>query len=187
MTKEEFIAKVKNFEGFRSQAYRDSGGTLTIGYGKTDNVKVGDTISKEVAEQELIKRLATLETYVRSYFNGYLHLTNDEIYAFTDFVFNCGIGNLSLLTANKTRTKEEIYERIVLYNKCSGKSLRGLTKRRKWEQSLFNVEIPLTPTMRAQSFINDFLSKNGSTTTLKVDGIFGEKTFSALQECFNLL
>ena len=45
----ELIDKIKDFEGFRVNAYYDSGGTVTIGYGRTGGVSITDkTISNYI-------------------------------------------------------------------------------------------------------------------------------------------
>ena len=68
------------------------------------------------------------------------NLSDNEVYALTDFIFNLGRKSLDTLTANYTRTKNEIKEAILLYNKANGKVFPGLVKRREWEYSLFSDE-----------------------------------------------
>ena len=46
---DKMFARVKHYESFKSEAYRCSGGVMTIGYGHTKNVKWGDTITETEA------------------------------------------------------------------------------------------------------------------------------------------
>ena len=55
--------------------------------------------------------------------------------ALVSFAFN--IGNIDQLTANGTRDVKTISQKMLQYNKAAGKTLDGLTKRRKAEQELF--------------------------------------------------
>lgn len=58
------ISFVKEREGFRAKAYQCEAGKWTIGYGETEGVKPGDTITKEVADQNLRIRLARLSEHI---------------------------------------------------------------------------------------------------------------------------
>ena len=139
MNFKDFVKKVKEFEGFCKVAYYCPAGILTIGYGRTENVKPNEvtTIARETHWLE--NRLKTDMEYVKAKMKKY-NLSDNEIYALTDFVFNLGRKRLDTLTANYTRTKNEIKEAILLYNKANGKVLQGLVKRREWEHSLFSEE-----------------------------------------------
>ena len=57
---EEGLSLIKKFEGCRLEAYKCSGGVWTIGYGHTENVNEGDTITQEKADK-LLKSDKTLE------------------------------------------------------------------------------------------------------------------------------
>ena len=136
---EELVEKVKEFEGFRNTAYRCPAGVLTIGYGRTENVKPNEVTNVSLETILLKKRLKLDMNYVKNEMVKY-NLSENEIYALTDFVFNLGRENLKNLTANYTRTKDDIKKSILLYNKANGKVLQGLVKRREWEYSLFSEE-----------------------------------------------
>ena len=136
---EELVEKVKEFEGFRKTAYRCPAGVLTIGYGRTENVKPNEVANVSRETIWLKKRLELDMNYVRNKMTKY-NLSDNEVYALTDFIFNLGRKRLDTLTVNYTRTKNEIKEAILLYNKANGKVLPGLVKRREWEYSLFSDE-----------------------------------------------
>ena len=136
---EELVEKVKEFEGFRKTAYRCPAGVLTIGYGRTENVKPNEVTNVSRETIWLENRLKADMEYVKGKMKKY-NLSENEVYALTDFVFNLGRRRLETLTVNYTRTKEEIRQAILLYNKENGKVLNGLVKRREWECSLFSEE-----------------------------------------------
>ena len=137
------IDLVKQAEGFRDTAYRLSGeSNYTIGYGHTNaSVYEGQTITEEAAERLLIADLKGYEEYVLKYCS-YLELNQNQLDALVSFTYNGGPGMLHQLTANKTRTAEEIAEHITSYTKSSSESNRkGLLKRRTAEKELFLKEI----------------------------------------------
>ena len=139
MNFEELVEKVKEFEGFRKTAYRCPAGVLTIGYGRTENVKPNEVTNVSRETIWLEKKLKNIMNNVTVKMDRY-DLSREELYAITDFCYNLGLGGLDKLTLNYTRTKEEIKQAILLYNKANGKVLPGLVKRRKWEYSLFSEE-----------------------------------------------
>ena len=48
---------VKEFEGFRSEAYLCPAGVWTVGYGTTENVHPGDVVNRQEAEELLMNDL----------------------------------------------------------------------------------------------------------------------------------
>lgn len=130
---------VKEREGFRANAYQDSVGVWTIGYGSTHGVKKGDTISMQNAEKLLQKELDDFQAYVERYSVrvGY-HWNKQQIEALTSFVFNLGKGTLNQLTHDGTRTSEVIAAKMKLYYNAGGVRLEGLVKRREAESERFS-------------------------------------------------
>lgn len=126
---------IKSFEGCKLTAYKCPAGVLTIGYGHTGkDVKENLKITKEKAEQLLASDLTTFEKKVDKYQEKY-NWNQNEFDALVSFAYN--VGNIDQLTQNGSRTKKEISEKMLLYNKAAGKELAGLTRRRKAEQELF--------------------------------------------------
>ena len=134
---------IKEFEGCRLEAYKCPAGVWTIGYGTTDSdysitktkIRAGLKISKQKAETWL--RQSVNKKYcpkVNKYNNKY-HWTQNEFDAMVSFAYN--LGSIDQLTANGKRTKKEIAQKMLLYNKGGGKVLPGLVRRRKAEQKLF--------------------------------------------------
>lgn len=126
---------IRSFEGcVLSAAYRCSAGVLTIGYGHTSGVYEGMKITQEEAEDFLINDLRVFEHHVEN-FNDKYNFTSNEFSALVSFAFN--VGSISGLTANGTRSKATIADKIPLYDKCNGKKLEGLRRRREAERNLF--------------------------------------------------
>lgn len=131
-------SKMKEFEGCKLYAYRDAGGTLTIGYGHVKGVKAGMAITQKQADEFLRQDLAPCESYVDSL--G-LELTQGQFDALVDFCFNLGAGSLGRSTLLKrirgNATDLLIIREFMLWTHCGGKVLKGLVKRRKWEAETF--------------------------------------------------
>ncbi len=176
------IDLIKQHEGCRLTAYKCPAGVWTIGYGHTgSDVKEGLTITPVKAEQLLKSDLAKFEKHVQNFDSKY-HWNQNEFDALVSFAFN--VGSINQLTANKTRTKAQIAQAMLLYNKANGKVLPGLTKRRQAERQLF-----LTPVQEVKSKVDVTQSKvkklpiivNGKR--YEVDGVFeaGVNYFSVRQ------
>lgn len=169
---EELVEKVKEFEGFRKTAYRCPAGVLTIGYGRTENVKPNEVTNVSRETIWLKKRLELDMNYVRNKMTKY-NLSDNEVYALTDFIFNLGRKRLDTLTVNYTRTKNEIKEAILLYNKANGKVLQGLVKRREWEYNLFaeerNGKMLISLNGKKYGYLGKHKTENGKDYALLLD------------------
>lgn len=137
---------IKKYEGLRLLAYDDMQpgktitdksqikGTLTIGYGHTGGVTVGQTITRERAEAYLKDDVATAEQAVNAIERDF---NQNQFDALVSFTYNCGAGNLRTLCKN--RDVDTIGEKLILYTKSCGKELAGLVTRRKEEQKLYRT------------------------------------------------
>ena len=129
---------IKRFEGCRLAAYKDSGGTLTIGYGHTKGVIAGQTITQAQADAFLVEDCGRAEAAVNKYQSKY-NFNQNQFDALVSFAFN--IGSIDKLTVNGTRTIAEISEKIPAYCNCAGKKLQGLVNRRNAEKELFDTPV----------------------------------------------
>ena len=138
VTSQNGIDFIKRYEGCVLKVYLDAIGVKTLGYGHTgadvNVLPVGTQITKEQAELFLKQDLSKFESNVSRYDSVY-HWTQNEFDALVSFAYN--VGSIDQLTANGTRDKSVIAEKILLYNKAGGKVLAGLTNRRKAEQQMF--------------------------------------------------
>lgn len=128
------VGFVKEFEGFNPKAFGDYKQT-SIGYGT--RARPGETtISREDAEARLAEELNKARSHVEKVNRKYgYNFAPNELDALTSFAYN--VGNINQLTADGTRKRDEIAQKILEYNKAGGKPLRGLTRRRQAESTLF--------------------------------------------------
>lgn len=145
-TSDQGIELIASFEGLRLTSYRDPAGVLTIGYGHTNGVKEGQTITKEEALQLLKQDIQTAEKAVKRLVT--VPLNQNQFDALVSFTYNLGQGNLSTSTLLKKLNKGDYegaaneFERWVY---AGGKKLNGLVTRRKREKELFTSSTSQTP------------------------------------------
>lgn len=161
-TSQNGINLIKQFEGCHLKSYKCTAGIWTIGYGHTAGVYNGMTISQVQAESFLKDDLFKYEEKVNKYYTKYIW-TQNEFDALVSFAFN--IGSIDQLTANGTRSRYQIIEKILQYNKANGKILSGLTRRREAEKKLFLED---SQTFKSASFLT-FDYKVGSSYTLQAN------------------
>ena len=132
------LNQLMTFESCQCNAYQDAGGVWTIGYGHTQGVRKGQHITTKQAKLLLQIDLTKYEGLVEAL--GVCK-TQGQFDALVDFAYNLGIGNLQRSTLLKYIKQGEPYEKIraefLKWNKCKGKVLNGLTKRRQWEAERF--------------------------------------------------
>lgn len=130
---------VREFEGLRLEAYLDTGGVWTIGYGHTgEEVKRGLTIGLAQAETWLTEDLREAEGYVSKLVK--VGLTQNQFDALVSFVYNIGgtaFGYSTLLRKLNAGDYEGAANQLLRWNKDNGKVIGGLTNRRKKERELF--------------------------------------------------
>lgn len=153
-TSENGKSLIKSFEGIELNAYRDSTGVLTIGYGHTSGVKEDDKITKTKAEKLFEEDLLPCEKAVEKWSNKKYFFNQNEFDALVSFTFNLGTLNLDKLINNGKRNRGEISDKMLLYYNAGGKKLTGLVKRRKKERELF-----LTPVGANTSKTNEEIAK----------------------------
>ena len=190
MTFNDLLLKIKLFEGFSYRVYLDAGGKPTIGYGRVDIKSMDETTTKEKEDLWLYKKVNNIYEQVKFKMveKWHYNVNENQILALTDFTYNLGIGNLNKLTDNGQRDISTISEKILLYNKCNGKELNGLTKRRQWEHDLFRSGTKqLTKAEKLQILINEKYKQFEVDKQIEVDGIVGNETISACIDIFNLL
>lgn len=134
---------IREFEGFREKAYKDTGGVWTIGYGtiKYPNgmpVKQGDTCTQSQAESWLKNDCkwvdACLDKYVK------ITVNQNQFDALASFVYNIGESQfrsstlLEKLNTGDFSAAATNFDRWVYDN---GKKIKGLINRREKEKALF--------------------------------------------------
>lgn len=130
---------IRKFEGCRLSAYVDAVGVVTIGWGETEGVRMGDRWTQERAD-------LTLKRRVLSFMNDVLEICpalEDRpkcLAAVSSFVYNVGLANFRKSTLRKkidagnwTGAADEFPR----WNRAGGRVLKGLTRRRNAERALF--------------------------------------------------
>lgn len=131
---------IKGFEGFRSRAYRDVVGVLTIGYGETGGVKEGDLISEPDAALMLKAELSARQELIVEAMRGQ-SLTLGQLDALTSFSYNLGWAALLNSTLMLKLRSGDIAAASAEFPKwvhAGGKVLDGLVKRRAQERIWFD-------------------------------------------------
>ena len=122
------------------QAYQDSVGIWTIGYGCTTDVTPGQIITLGEAEKRLLEDVKHAETCV----NGAVTvpLTQNEFDALVSFVFNLGCAKFrssTLLRKLLDSDYDGAAAELKRWNRAGGEVLAGLTRRREAEEKLFET------------------------------------------------
>lgn len=142
-TSEKGIALIKEFEGCKLTAYRDSVGVWTVGYGWTQPVdgkpiRAGMTIKQETAERLLKTGLVSYESDVSRLVK--VGLSQGQFDALVSFTYNLGARSLSTSTLLRKLNAGDYAgaaDEFLRWNKAGGKVLNGLTRRREAERALF--------------------------------------------------
>ena len=130
----------KAFESCRLTAYRDIKGVLTIGYGHTNGVKLGDTCTPEQADEWLAGDLLTAEGAVNRLVKCALRQCQFD--ALVSLCFNIGQGNFAESTVLKrlnvgTPDYSGAATAFLMWVRTNGDVNPGLVKRREAEEQLF--------------------------------------------------
>jgi len=126
---------IKYFEGFRTNAYQDSAGIWTIGYGHTKGVKKGDVITPEQGHSFLKEDLVDAENRVEEALPD-AQLNNNERKALVSLAYN--LRSFEKLVIHLKKDKELFKRKMLLYCRdVEMNYLKGLKIRRIAERLLF--------------------------------------------------
>lgn len=132
------LALLKRLEGFRSEAYQDSAGVWTIGFGHTADVKPGDTITSKQAADLLADDVTWAENAVHDHIER--DLTQSQFDALVLWTFNLGAGALESSTLRKqvnAGRHELVPSEMTRWVYAGGKRSKGLARRRVDEAALY--------------------------------------------------
>jgi GH24 family phage-related lysozyme (muramidase) len=122
-------ALIASWEGFRLTAYQDSGGVWTIGFGHTDGVTPGTTITAAQAAALMAQDAAPLFDLVKA----------EPLVAgaaYVSFGYNCGRHALELVLEGKATLTNFVHD-------AHGNVLGGLQRRRAAEWALIQATQPI--------------------------------------------
>lgn len=131
------LVGIATHEGYRSEAYKDTVGVPTIGFGETAGVKMGD---KTTPERALVQLLESTEKHADA-IRQCIHvpLYQHEFDAYISLAYNIGTGAFCKSTLVKKLNQGDYTgscNEIRRWNKAGGKVLPGLVKRREAEYEM---------------------------------------------------
>lgn len=136
------INALKEHEGLRLQAYRDTGGVWTIGYGTIKingkPVEQGMTCTREQAEQWLYADLAWAQTAVNKLVRA--TLAQHQYDALVSFVYNIGEEAFTKSTMLRKLNAQDYVGAAKEFDRWvndNGKVVKGLVARRRIERDMF--------------------------------------------------
>jgi lysozyme len=134
---------IKEFEGFKTDSYQDTGGVWTIGYGTIEypsgqKVGPGEVIGQALAEHylgyEIGKKVAQLNDLN-------LSLNQNQFDALSSFIYNIGFGAFKNSTLRRmiaiNPNDPNIQDQFLRWSYDNGKYVVGLNNRRKKEAELY--------------------------------------------------
>lgn len=137
------LALIREFEGFRPFAYKDTAGLWTIGIGH--KLKPGERyptgITEAQAEVLLEQDAVTAEADVNRLVK--VSLSQNQFDALTDFAYNLGDGSLEDSTLLKLLNEGDYSgaaAQFPLWDHVGGVVSAGLLRRREAEQALFLLD-----------------------------------------------
>ncbi len=145
------IEAIKEWEGFRPDAYTDVVGVWTIGYGNTLHVKAGDTITEAVADVLLREHVAIIAGFLAAHPPDWSHglgLTQGQTDALASFAFNLGLRTLRTSTLWELLNAGQLALAALEFPKwchAGGKVYQGLVQRRAVEQRWFTETLSALP------------------------------------------
>lgn len=136
------IEFLKKWEGFKAEAYKDTGGVWTIGYGTIKwmgkPVEQGMKMTEKEAELALQADLAWAQTAVNQLVR--YPLTQNMFDALVSFVYNVGedaFRKSTLLRLLNQGRKSEAAKQFERWRFDNGRIVVGLLNRREAERALF--------------------------------------------------
>lgn len=134
------VELVKRCEGCRLEAYKDTGGVWTIGYGRTWGVKEGQTITQAEADAMLAYDLDLFANGVGRLVK--VPLTENQRAALISFAYNIGLVALAgstLLRKLNAGDYAAVPDELDRWVNDGGTRLPGLVKRRAAEAKLWSA------------------------------------------------
>lgn len=140
---QELFGLIHGEESFRSRAYDDGYGTMTIGYGSTRifgrAVQAGDTVTQEQAMQQAVSDMARIVAQIEAMVK--VPLSDNQLNALVSYAYNAGIGSLARdgILQPLNRGDYAGAERAIRTGVDTSKGVfsQGLRNRREREADLF--------------------------------------------------
>jgi len=133
-------AMLRQFEGFKEKAYKDTGGVVTVGYGRTGaDVTPATKTTKEIEEQKLSQRLNETEI---PFLKGEGLPDNPALVSIVYNLGRTGFKKSSLYPLAKEGRWEEFADKLQQFTRDKNGTVQpGLVKRRKEEAAVILSEL----------------------------------------------
>ena len=158
------LDKLKQWEGLKTKAYKDSGGVWTIGYGHTamagePKPRAGMVITAAEAERILLKDLTQYEAAVESLVK--VELNDNQFAALVSFVYNIPLASFkksTLLKKLNSGNYDAVPTELMKWTKAGGKKLQGLVNRRRaegylWMEGAFVTSKDVVPEPKKENLL----------------------------------
>ena len=158
------LAKLKQWEGLKTKAYKDSGGVWTIGYGHTATAgepkpRAGMVITAAEAESILLKDLTQYEAAIEN--NVKVKLTDNQFAALVSFVYNIPLASFKkskLLKKLNAGNYDAVPTELMKWTKAGGKKIQGLVNRRRaegylWMEGAFVTSKDVVPEPKKENLL----------------------------------
>ena len=137
---------IKRFEGLRLTPYLDAAGFWTVGYGHkltSEDLEAGGR-TRTITESDALLLLIDDVDYAASHVQRLVRvaLTQGQLDALTDFVYNLGHGRLldsTLLKLLNLGNYADAGRQLLRWDMAGGEHLAGLTLRRQAELALWEA------------------------------------------------
>lgn len=199
-TNQEGLKLLQSFEGLYLEAYQDPVGVWTIGWGATEGVHEGMTITRAEAEQMLQNELEKFEAAVAEAVE--VQINDNQFSALVTFSYNLGARSLfesTLLQLLNQGKFQEAADQFPRWDKAGGQSLLGLSRRRRAERALFlsqpweeflhwepslvmRLAEPGEPLVQGEPVRQVQQALIAAGFDVEADGIFGQGTDRAVRE-----
>jgi lysozyme len=139
------VTFVSKWEGFRSEAYLCPANVWTLGYGSTEGVKPGDTITKAKALTLLAKDMEVARSKLYGVLNAKVidDLTENQWSALLSFAFNLGAGkSWTIWKRLNARQFDQVPQELAKFVNAGGRKVQGLVNRRAAEMVLWSTDEP---------------------------------------------
>ena len=158
------LDKLKQWEGLKTKAYKDSGGVWTIGYGHTavagePKPRAGMVITAAEAERILLKDLTQYEAAVESLVK--VELNDNQFAALVSFVYNIPLVSFkksTLLKKLNAGNYDAVPTELMKWTKAGGKKIQGLVNRRRaegylWMEGAFVTSKDVVPEPKKENLL----------------------------------
>lgn len=133
------VAFVGGWEGLQTVAYRDPIGVVTICYGETRGVRLGDRATKSECDAMLMRGLQEFEAGVMRCTPSLAQAPDGRVVALVSFAYNVGLRAYCASTLARLLEAGDVSsacDELPKWNRAGGVVWRGLTNRRLAERDM---------------------------------------------------